>query len=93
MHPFQTYLPNHWNQWIEKFALDRSDGKYTDLNDSDFAKDLKLRFVDDSVVSFVGAFAVKNKQKEEIAVFTEHCGYHVFNMHSIEDLDGDCYDV
>ena len=43
--------------------------------------DLRINLIDGSFVQFKCAFAVSNKSKRAIAVFTEHCGYHVFPDH------------
>ncbi len=40
--------------------------------------------MDGSFVQFEHAFHVVNAQKFAIAVFTEHCGYHVFPFHEAE---------
>jgi hypothetical protein len=49
----------------------------------DFPSDHELRItlMDGSFVQFKYAFAVHSEKKRAIAVFTEHCGYHVFPDH------------
>jgi hypothetical protein len=53
------------------------------LGASDFPldHDLRIELVDGSFVQFRYAFAVPSTAKRAIAVFTEHCGYHVFPEH------------
>ena len=43
--------------------------------------DLRITLMDGSFVHFKYAIAVPNQRKRAIAVFTEHCGYHVFPDH------------
>lgn len=86
MQPFQKYLPDHWNDWIRRYALEKSNGKYETLRAYDFSGSLTVQFIDGSVVKFKGAFCAEDQEKEELAVFTEHCGYHIFNIHGIESI-------
>lgn len=39
---------------------------------------LRVEFVDRSAVDFEYAFALVSEARRTIAVFTEHCGHHVF---------------
>jgi hypothetical protein len=43
--------------------------------------DLRIILMDGSMVRFRYAFAIESETKRAIAVFTEHCGYHVFPHH------------
>lgn len=47
---------------------------------SDFVTGLCLRFEDGSSALFKHAFCLKDEERDEIAVFTEHCGYHIFPL-------------
>ena len=78
---------------LEEWALELSEhlGRPADeirkrgLNIYDFPQQtVKLKFVDDSRASFLYAFVVRNEQRSEVAVFTEHCGYHVFPSGGLE---------
>lgn len=82
MHPFQKYLPDHWNSWIRNYSLEKSEGKYETLNAYDFNGSLRLQFVDGSIAQFNGAFFVRDEEREEVA----DCGYHIFNIHGIEEI-------
>jgi hypothetical protein len=42
-------------------------------------EELNLAFPDGSSAHFRFAFYVSDAQRRQIAVFTEHCGYHVFS--------------
>ena len=86
MHSFQKNLPEHWNEWIRQYSKEKSEGKYESLGANDFLHVVTINFVDDSKAIFNGAFVAEDKEKEEIAIFTEHCGYHIFNSHGIESI-------
>lgn len=49
-------------------------------NDFSSSDGLKLIFPDESYAQFQWAFFVTNSLRREVAVFTEHCGYHVFPL-------------
>lgn len=42
---------------------------------------VRVELMDTSVVEFRNAFFVASDAKRAIAVFTEHCGHHVFPYH------------
>ncbi len=42
---------------------------------------LRIELMDDSAVQFFWAFHIVSEGKRAIAVFTEHCGHHVFPYH------------
>jgi len=42
---------------------------------------LRIELMDGSTVEFRWAFHIVNEAKRAIAVFTEHCGHHVFPYH------------
>ena len=41
---------------------------------------VRVEFPDGSLVQFAYAFYLVNADKRALAVFTEHCGYHVFPL-------------
>ncbi|CAN7317527.1 hypothetical protein LJR129_001709 [Acidovorax sp. LjRoot129] len=43
---------------------------------------LRIELMDDSAVEFCYAFALVSEARRAIAVFTEHCGHHVFPHHN-----------
>jgi hypothetical protein len=72
----QHYLPEHWQQWLKQNGP---------LSVKDFGcTKVVLRFVDGSWAFFEYAFFAIDQQRSELAVFTEHCGYHVFQLASID---------
>jgi hypothetical protein len=42
---------------------------------------VRMELMDGSAVEFRCAFFIVSKTKKAVAVFTEHCGYHVFPYH------------
>lgn len=70
-------LPEHWREWL------RVKGR---LGAGDFPlAGVRLRFEDGSEVSFRYAFFVEDRERNELAVFTEHCGTHVFPMRALDE--------
>jgi hypothetical protein len=60
------------------------------LQSDDFPNgELRITFVDDSLAHFKFSFFVTNSSRREVAIFTEHCGYHVFPLPaSIQEATG-----
>jgi len=46
----------------------------------EFHHHLKLTFQDGSFAFFYYAFYLEDEPLKEVAVFTEHCGYHIFPL-------------
>jgi hypothetical protein len=42
---------------------------------------LRIELMDQSAVEFHSAFHIVSERRRAIAVFTEHCGHHVFPYH------------
>jgi len=81
------------NEWLEPLArqLKRpvEDLKKTGLSAYDFPPNtVRVQFEDGSSLSFKNALLLRNDKST--AVFTEHCGYHVF---SNESISGPCIDA
>jgi hypothetical protein len=76
-------------EWAEELscALERSidDIRENGLSARDFPGeyDLCIDFADGSRVEFKYAFYVVREASRQIAVFTEHCGYHLFPAHGV----------
>ena len=75
--PF-NYLPDHWQKWVKEYSLKKTNGKFDRLSAYDFPTNVTLIFPDGSNAHFTGAFYVEDHERNELAVFTEHCGYHIF---------------
>lgn len=90
-------LPQRWKDRIENFLLkkgfDYYGKRYKRLSVYEFPSDLSLKitFEDSSYAFFMYAFYWIDEESKEVAVFTEHCGYHLFNLPEmlIETVDWD----
>ena len=73
-------LPLRWRERVERFVQDRSGGKRRRLGATDFpaGKIVHLEFPDGSSAHFRFAFVIEAREINEVGIFTEHCGYHVF---------------
>lgn len=56
------------------------------LSSEDFpsSSQIELEFPDASKIVFQSAFYLENTARELVAVFTEHCGYHVFPINDLQ---------
>ena len=70
-------LPTRWSTNLDKY-LKRPESKYSRLSLADFTTNLRIQFEDNSKAEFQFAFYLKDIALREVAVFTEHCGYHIF---------------
>ena len=75
----QQDLPQRWQNKIIEY-LQSIGSKYKTFGISNFQHDLRIEFVDRSNAFFYYAFYLIDEESNEIAVFTEHCGYHLFPM-------------
>ncbi len=75
----RNQLPEKWQDKLKEYALTISNGKYDSLGANAFPKQkIRIEFEDKSFAVFRYAFYLLNEKEDEIAVFTEHCGYHIF---------------
>ncbi len=72
------YLPEHWQKWVEDHPQ-LSKGMLT----PEFGNEVKLEWEDRSKATFRYAFFVEDKDRQEILVLTEHCGYYVFSTRGL----------
>ena len=68
-------LPEHWR---ERLSAGRLGAEAFPL------EGVRLRFEDGSEVHFRYAFFIEDASRNELAVFTEHCGHHVFPLRALE---------
>ncbi len=71
-------LPDHWKQWVESYTEGRKHPGHLSASDFPSDRSVHLVFPDGSTCLFRYAFYVADDERRELAVFTEHCGYHVF---------------
>lgn len=88
-------LPQRWQDKIEKYLSEHGheyNRKYKRFSAYDFSVNshIKITFEDGSHAFFKYAFYWIEELWKEVAVFTEHCGYHIFNLGELllETTDG-----
>ena len=78
-------LPSRWQNrlatYLQGNGLDRITLR---AGDFDTAR-VSLRFDDDTTLNFRNALVLTTS--DELAVFTEHCGYHIFDRVGIVSWD------
>ena len=72
--------PEPWKPRLRQYLRERCGEDRDRLSAYDFPQNqnIFIRFPDRSQVFFRYAFAITDEAGDEVAVFTEHCGYHVF---------------
>jgi hypothetical protein len=79
--PIAHQILTHWAEELStKLGRPKEQILQDDLFAGDFPanQELKLTFPDKSTAHFRYAFFVISTPRRQLAVFTEHCGYHVF---------------
>lgn len=73
-------LPVRWKQKIEDHLHSIGDSERKSLRSSDFPLGQKaiLRFEDGSFAEFRYPLLIHAPELQELGLFTEHCGYHLF---------------
>lgn len=75
----QADLPERWKIKLSEYLI-ATKSKYRSLGAESFVNNLKIEFSDGSNSYFNFAFYLTDKEENEVAVFTEHCGYHIFPL-------------
>ena len=75
-------IPAHWKtkvtEWIRSFADDIRERFIAD--DFPCSHSISMRFDDGSTASFQYAILIEAPELNELVIFTEHCGYHIFPL-------------
>jgi hypothetical protein len=80
-------LPERWKAKLQQHVATTGGGEFRGLSASNFSSDVvAITFEDDSKVEFNYAFAIQALEMREVGVFTEHCGYHIFQLYEGLDL-------
>ena len=77
-------VPTEWQDSLKVFIRQHAGEERDHLIASDFQQDVLLRFPDGSTLFFKFGLYLISKDRTQIAVFTEHCGYHVFPFHGVD---------
>ena len=72
-------LPERWAKRLREYLRERgSERNHLSVPDFGDNQHLKVNFPDGSFAFFQCAFYLLDRELNEVAVFTEHCGYHIF---------------
>jgi len=82
-------LPERWLRRLEEYTDDKYGADYRyrgKLGASDFPASSLVRvgFPDGSSAEFRFAFYIAAPDWNEVAVFTEHCGYHLLPLYDLQ---------
>ncbi len=89
-------LPERWAEKLKAHLRDELGADRDYLSATDFSgQSLKINFQDGSSAFFRYAFYLLDREFNEVAVFTEHCGYHIFPLYGthLELLESKWTDV
>ena len=73
-------LPERWAAKLKAYLREELEVNRDSLSAEEFHHSLKINFEDGSYAFFGFAFYLLDRELNEIAVFTEHCGYHIFPL-------------
>ncbi len=75
-------LPQRWKDRIKKWLISQGEHEREKLSAYDFYSNnvVKITFDDGSYAEFNYPLVIEAPELNEIGVFTEHCGYHIFNL-------------
>lgn len=79
-------VPEAWKPRLREYLRKRTGEERDCLSAGDFpcGQSVLIRFPDRSHAHFQYAFAIRDERVGKVAVFTEHCGYHVFPLAGTE---------
>ena len=88
-------LPERWAVKLKAYLREELGVNRDSLSAEEFHHSLKINFEDGSYAFFGFAFYLLDRKLNEIAVFTEHCGYHIFPLlgTEVEQLESKWTDV
>ena len=88
-------LPERWANKLKSYISEKFGEDRQELTATDFHFNLKINFEDGSFAFFQYAFYILDQDNNEVAVFTEHCGYHIFPLYGtkLELLESKWTDV
>ncbi len=73
-------IPDRWRALLDNYIEQHSLLPHNDIGSIPFDGNVTLRFLDGSTAHFLHAFALRNPEYDELAVFTEHCLHHIFPL-------------
>jgi hypothetical protein len=79
-HSMNGYLPERWDSRLKTYLREELKVGRGSLLATDFRYSVEVNLEDGSFAFFRHAFYLIDQESAEVAVFTEHCGYHVFPL-------------
>lgn len=75
-------LPERWKLKVKEYIRSQRDNERKELTAGDFSLNQKvqIKFDDDSFAEFHYPLVINGPEFNEVGVFTEHCGYHIFSL-------------
>ena len=75
-------LPSRWKPKVVHWIRTYADGQRERFGAGDFpcSHSISMTFDDGSTASFKYAILIEAPELNEVGVFTEHCGYHIFPL-------------
>lgn len=82
MHDRESVLTDWAPELTKRLGRSEEEICVRGLSAGDFSpsRAVEIKFVDGSHARFSYAFAIVSKERQAVAVFTEHCGYLVFPL-------------
>lgn len=79
-------LPVRWANKLGAYLREQRGSERGHLSATDFGvnQHLKINFPDGSFAFCRHAFYLLDRESNEVAVFTEHCGYHIFPLYGTQ---------
>ena len=75
-------LPQRWKFKIEEYLASKGIPNMSRFNAGSFPLNtiVKIKFEDGSFAEFRYAIVIEAREFNEVGLFTEHCGYHIFAL-------------
>lgn len=75
-------LPERWKKKIVEYLRKNGQPEREKLSANDFFPNqiLEIKFEDGSYAEFRYPLLINAPEFNEVGIFTEHCGYHIFNL-------------
>ncbi len=75
-------LPERWKNKIIEYLINNGEDQRETLSAHDFFPNqiLEIKFEDESYAEFRYPLLINAPEFNEVGIFTEHCGYHIFTM-------------
>lgn len=75
-------LPKRWKKKLIEYLRNNGEEEREELSAYDFFPNqiVQIKFEDESFAEFRYSLVINAPELNEVGIFTEHCGYHIFNL-------------